>query len=110
MRKCPTVAKSSEPKFFIKFECKSESIATHWGTDIKRKLVAWIAIYTDILTGLAFLIAIIWVRSRVMTEVRNYKKKALQLGDFAVEIKHLPKLAICSNADQLKAKLALHIA
>jgi hypothetical protein len=45
-----------------------------------------------------------------MTEVRNYKKKALQLGDFAVEIKHLPKLAICSNADQLKAKLALHIA
>jgi hypothetical protein len=56
------------------------------------------------------LIAFLIIRNRIFAEVSLYTKNALQLGDFAVEIKHLPKLENCPNADQLKAKLTLHIA
>ena len=54
--------------------------------------------------------AILCIRRKVYAEVRKYKQKALKLGDFSVEIKHLPKLDICANVDLLRAKLALHIA
>ena len=73
MKACPEAVKSVEPKFFIKFSCKSENISTHWGSDIKRKSVTWITIYTDIITSLVFLIAIIYIRSRVLAEIRKYK-------------------------------------
>ena len=90
----------------------SNNLRTHFGDDvtINRENVTYITIITDIVTSLAFMIAILWIRSNVQAEVRKYKEKALQLGDFSVEIKHLPKLAVCSDADQLRAKLTLHIA
>ena len=42
--------------------------------------------------------------------MKKYRKYAFDLVDFSVEIKHLPKLDLCADSDQLKAKLALHIA
>ena len=79
----------------------SNNLRTHFGDDvtINRESVTYITIITDIVTSLAFMIAILWIRSNVQAEVRKYKEKALQLGDFSVEIKHLPKLAVCSDAD-----------
>ena len=87
-------------------------LSTHFGSDvtIERDKVTFITVITDILLSLAFLAAILYIRSKVYSELRKYKENALQLGDFSVEIKHLPKLGVCADADQLRAKLTLHIA
>ena len=112
LNKCSKAANETNARFFIRYKCVSKNLRTHFGDNvtIKRKTVTYITVITDIVTSLAFLMAILWIRSNVDAEVKKYKEKAVQLGDFSVEIKHLPKLAVCSDSEQLRAKLTLHIA
>ena len=104
----------TDPKasFFIEYKCESVNLTTHFSSYpvISRQTVTWVAVITDMLVCTLFCLTTAFISNRVHADMEKYRKNAFQLSDFSVKIKHLPKLATCADSDQLKAKLALHIA
>ena len=103
---------NAEDKFFVKVKCKVKEVKSVFGgkkAGISPQKATYIIVIIDICVCIGFIIATSLLIRFTKRDLRLADAKAIQLTDFAVLIKNIPKHDTNVSSEIMKAKLGIYL-